>query len=56
MAVFFAFPVFMAPVVVLKGILLFKRNITHDKEVSRPWDGSQHAHGPLSLCPYLENG
>mmetsp|Transcript_5135 Transcript_5135/g.9340 ORF Transcript_5135/g.9340 Transcript_5135/m.9340 type:complete len:336 (-) Transcript_5135:291-1298(-) len=37
MAVFFAFPLFMAPVIVLKAILLFRRDIVRDKEKFNAW-------------------
>lgn len=39
MAVLFAFPVFMAGVIILKGVLLFRRDLVRDKEVRQqaPW-------------------
>lgn len=49
MAVFFAFPVFMAPVIVLRGILLFRRDIVRDKEV-KSIKPQQHVARPSSLA------
>mmetsp|Transcript_16008 Transcript_16008/g.41568 ORF Transcript_16008/g.41568 Transcript_16008/m.41568 type:complete len:330 (+) Transcript_16008:24-1013(+) len=37
MAVLFAFPVFMAGVIILKGVLLFRRDLVRDKEKFNSW-------------------
>lgn len=56
--VYFVFPIFMTSVIILRGIVLFKRGKIADKQVGSTAEGrqQQHAHKPFVQCARVPCG